>query len=41
MQALDVPVGLWASGADLGLARAERCDRGAEVALEFVAVVGG
>jgi hypothetical protein len=35
-----VPVGLWASGAGLGLAGAEGLDRGAEVALEFAAVVG-
>jgi hypothetical protein len=40
MRALDVAVGLGAPGADVGVAGAERFDRGAEVALEFVAVVG-
>jgi hypothetical protein len=40
VRAFDVAVGLGAPGADVGVAGAERFDCGAEVALEFVAVVG-
>ena len=40
MQSFHVAVGLWAAGADLGLASAERRDRVAEMVGELVAVIG-